>query len=138
MSESNKPIIYSDDISIRFGDLDFYGHVSSPAYLNFIISSRWNFLENNFDLTSADLVKRGLGFFLVNSNINYKKSVGGTSIVKVNSWVSEISGSKLTVEFTIEENKTRVSDGSLKFAIMDLGQMKPQALPEWANHIFWS
>lgn len=95
-------------------------------------------MENNFDLTSADLVKRGLGFFLVNSNINYKKSVGGTSIVKVNSWVSEISGSKLTVEFTIEENKTRVSDGSLKFAIMDLGQMKPQALPEWANHIFWS
>lgn len=137
MATDREPIIYTQDINVRFGDLDPYGHVNSPIYLDYIISSRWTYLEQHLNTTSADLIKKGLGFFLINSNINYKRSITGTSTITVRSWVSNVAGTKLTVDFTIKDQTTLYSDGQLLFAIMDLIEMKPQSLPGWVESIFW-
>ncbi len=138
MTIANTPIIYSQDIDVRFGDLDPYGHVNSSVYLDYIISSRWTYLEKNLSLKSSDLIDKGLGFFIINSNINFKRAISGAASIKVESWVSEVSGTKLTVDFSIKKDQSTCSDGKILFAIMDLATMKPQSLPSWANQIFWS
>jgi len=137
MANSGKPIIYTQDINVRFGDLDPYGHVNSPIYLDYVISSRWHFLEKHLNSSSDALIKKGLGFFIINSNINYRRSIAGTETITVDSWVSEVAGTKLTVVFEIKNKETLYSDGQLLFAIMDLRTMKPQALPDWVEAIFW-
>ena len=37
-----KPIVYRSELNVRFAELDPYGHVNSTHYLDYIISSRFD------------------------------------------------------------------------------------------------
>jgi YbgC/YbaW family acyl-CoA thioester hydrolase len=137
MNDTPQPIIYFDTINVRISDLDPYDHVNSAIYLDYIITSRWRFAELEMKASPASLVKKGLGFYLVNSNMNYRKSIQGSASIFVESWVSDIQNSKLFVDYTIKNEESLASEGKLTFIIMDLATMKPQSLPEWAEYLFW-
>ncbi len=138
MSNMRDPVVYSDTINVRISDLDPYNHVNSANYLDYIITSRWRYAELEMKASPAEVAKKGLGFYLVNSNINYLKSIKGSATLEVRSWVSSIDGSKLYVDFELESAGQGVSNGCLTFVIMDLATMKPQMLPEWAESLFWA
>ena len=130
-------IVYHGEINVRFNDLDPYGHVNASIFLDYIISSRWSFLEKELQVTVDELIKKGLGFFLVNSNINYLKPIYGNSLITVDSWVTVVDKASLTVEFEItNQSKKTVSTGSLVFAIIDLKTKHPMSLPKWAEYLF--
>jgi len=137
MADAREPIVYSDTINVRISDLDPYDHVNSANFLDYIITSRWRFAEHELGSSPASLVKKGLGFYLVNSNMNYRKSVQGSASLYVKSWVSDIQNVKLFVDYTIESDGDICSEGKLTFVIMDLSAMKPQGLPDWAEYLFW-
>lgn len=130
--------IYTDTIKTRFNDLDAYGHVNSSQYLDYVVSSRWHYCEMNLNISAKDLLQKNLGFYLINSNINYKRSIHGPSEIKIRSWVSKNESKYLTVDFVIEDKDDKLlSDGQLKFAVMDLKLGRTQALPDWAKTLFW-
>ncbi len=137
MTDKKTPIIYSNKLPTRFSDLDAYGHVGAPKYLDYIIASRWNYVETQLNTNAQELISKGLGFYLAASTIVYKKSVAGCVELDISSWISNCEGPKLDVEFTIELDGTRMTDGVLNFVIMDLRAMKPQRMPEWAEGYFW-
>ncbi|MBI4406075.1 MAG: acyl-CoA thioesterase [Deltaproteobacteria bacterium] len=135
---TGKPIIYIDVIKTRFNDLDPYGHVNASVYLDYIISSRWNYLEKTIGVNSAELIKQGVGFFLVNSNITYRKPIKGSTEVTVKSWVSSIEGPLLFVDFAIEgQNGTVFSNGVLQFVVMNLKTGQKQECPKEVEYLLW-
>ena len=136
--EELKPIIYSDTLKVRFSDLDPYGHENSAFYLDYVISSRWNFLEKSLDVSSQDLIEKGLGFYLIKSEINYKRAIKGATEVSIESFVSEVKRTRLYISFSMSNADRKVcSDGVLEFAIMNLKSGMPQGFPEWATYLFW-
>ena len=77
------PIIYKNTIRARFNDLDPYGHVNSSVYLDYIISSRWNYLENELGMSMTEAIRKGVGFYLINSNMNYKRPINGMEEIEI-------------------------------------------------------
>lgn len=132
------PIIYTASIGVRYGDLDPYGHVNSAVYLDYIISSRWIFLEKRFGLSAHDIISKGVAFFLVNANIDFLRELRGTQMVDVSSYVSRLESSELDVSFTIyRQDKKIASSGTLRFTIMDLRNMTRQSLPQSLIELFF-
>ena len=132
------PIIYKNTIRARFNDLDPYGHVNSSVYLDYIISSRWNYLENELGMSMTEAIRKGVGFYLINSNMNYKRPINGMEEIEIKSWVSNLEDTVLTVDYTINNQKGKIiSDGVLKFSIIDLITLRPQTLPDFVKPLFW-
>jgi acyl-CoA thioester hydrolase len=135
----NSPIIYDGFVEARFSELDPYGHVNSKHFLDYVISTRWSYLEKKLKMTSDELIKKGLGFFLKRSEINYKKPVAGGMLLYVSSHVEKAEDATLVIHFKIQdEGKQKLfADGELHFAVMDLVKLRPQALPEWVHEYFY-
>ena len=58
-------------IKVRGYHLDVYGHVNNARYLEFLEEGRWQAFEEQGSFEA--LTKAGLGFSVVNININYMR-----------------------------------------------------------------
>jgi len=134
------PIHYKSEQSTRFSDLDLYGHVNSKHYLDYIITSRWSFAEKELNWSANEIIKKGIGFYLIESNMKYPLPLAGIKTFTIDSWVEEVSGPVLHVPYAITNTARQktYSDGVLKFMVIDLKTNRPTPLPEWANELFWS
>jgi thioesterase III len=59
------------EIKVRGYHIDVFGHVNNARYLEFLEEGRWQWFEALTDV--AGLLKKGIGFSIVNININYRK-----------------------------------------------------------------
>lgn len=138
---STTPIIYETPLAVRFSDLDPYGHVGAHSYLAFVIAGRWQYAQETLKMTADDFIKRGVGFYMIRSEMDYVRPVVGTQTVITKSHVAEAEGTRLLVPFTIESTPEKGAKifckGQLSFAVMDLATMKPQALPDWVRPYFF-
>ena len=137
--DSKTPIIYEAFLDVRFGDLDPYGHVNASRYLDYVVSSRWTFLERTQSISSAELVRRGLAFFMTKATTEFRKPIAGAAQVRVRSHVGTLEGARLVTPFEIAsaDGATVHATGHLDFAIMNLETRKPMALPDWAMPLFF-
>lgn len=134
-----KPIIYSATVQVRFSDLDPYGHVNSARYLDYVISSRFQYSLEHLDVTDQLLISRGVGFFLTRAESSFHRPVVGVQKLLVTSWVSEIEGARLTVPYEIKLPSEKLANsGTLHFAVMDLKTQRPTEAPEWVVRLFRS
>ncbi len=134
-----EPIYYEYELPVRFTDLDPYGHVNVSVYLDYVITSRWLFLEKTMGKTVDDLLKTGIAFFTRRSQVDYLRPILFGQIIFVRSFISVSEESKLVVEFEIRDQtkETLHSRGTLEFAVVDIKTQKRTSLPEDAIPYFW-
>ena len=135
-----KPIEYAASIGVRFSDIDSYGHVNAQNYVDYVSTSRLNFMANEMKTNIQDVMTKGVGFFLVKSTINYRRPIVGLQTVLVKSHVSEIRGSRfLMIQFAISsaDEATMYSDGVLEFSIVDLKTAKSMIAAPWVVDLFF-
>ena len=135
-----KPIVFERAMSVQYGNLDPYGHVYSPYYLDFVISSRWLYSAERFQLGPNDFVKADLGFFLTRSEIDYRKPLVGLCEIMVRSHVEVTGETRITVPFAISQpaNVDHIyASGVLHLAVVDLKLGRPTPLPEWVKPYFF-
>jgi YbgC/YbaW family acyl-CoA thioester hydrolase len=139
-SSSSSPIIYEAEIPVRFSDIDSYGHVNSTHFLDYVITARWIFAERSLKVTNEDIIKQGLGFFLVNATMGFKLPIEGVKALKVSSYVQSVTGPRLNVSYEIRsaDGSSLHSSGTLLFIVMNLETKRPQELPEWAYSLFFT
>lgn len=131
------PIVYASTIAVRFSDLDPYGHVNSARYLDYIISSRFEYSRRHLDVTDQTLVAKGIGFFLTHAESRFLRPIQGVQELDVRSWVESIEGAELRVPYEIRLSNDKVaSEGQLKFAVIDLKTQRPTAPPDWVVALF--
>lgn len=133
------PLIYEAAVSVRFSDFDFYGHVNASRYLDFVSCSRWSFLYERFQVGPEYFYQENLGFYVLNSSIQFKKAITRLGNIWVTSFTEEQSFSTMGVAFSItsSEKDVEYASGNFRFAIMDLDKQKPKKLPIWAQKYFY-
>ena len=137
---SRKPITYDESVDIRFSDLDSYGHVNSKHYVDFVSTARIVFMEKTLKTTIEDAAKKGIGFYLTKSTINYLRPITGLVRVRCRSHVHEIRDGKVLVipfELLTEDGKRKYSDGTLEFTIVDMNTKRTTSAPEWVADLFF-
>jgi thioesterase-3 len=81
----------STEIKVRGYHTDMFGHVNNARYLEFLEEGRWKWVETTGAMGA--LLKKEIGFFVVNININYRKPA--------------ILGDKLLIETLFKGFKSR-------------------------------
>lgn len=134
-----KPIVYASRITVRFSDLDPYGHVNSAHYLDYVISARFVYARDNLNVTERLLKEKGVGFFLSAAQSKFVAPVVGVQELLVSSWVERIDGARLYVPYEIKLPNERVANhGELQFTVIDLSKNRPVDADDWVRSLFFS
>ena len=110
---------YLIEIKVRGYHADFYGHVNNARYLEFFEEDRWARLESRIDLRKW--AAKGLGFLIVNINVNYRKAVQVGETVLVSTDIERINtkSAVLKQEIVFKETKEVAADALITFVVID-------------------
>ena len=111
--------MHSIKIKVRGYHLDMYQHVNNARYLEFLEEARWHFIESKIDLN--EWMKKGLGFVVVNININYRKPASLDQTLEIQNNISRLNVRSATIEQKIylENTDMLVADAAVTFVIID-------------------
>jgi thioesterase-3 len=107
------------EIVVRGYHVDMYGHVNNARYLEFLEEGRWASFEARIDL--ARLTALGLGFMVVNINVNYRKAVGPGERLLVSTLLEKVGTRSATLkqEIRLKNSGKLVVDALVTFVIAD-------------------
>jgi len=110
---------YLTEIKVRGYHADFYGHVNNARYLEFFEEDRWARLESKIDLRKW--AAKGLGFLIVNINVNYRKAVMVGETVLVTTDIEKINtkSAVLKQEILFKETREVAADALITFVVID-------------------
>jgi acyl-CoA thioesterase FadM len=137
------PLLYTMPIDIRHNDLTPNSQLELSQYLEFVLSSRWQFLKKLKNMEATVFENRGIGFFMTKADIRYRKPVEGITTVLVRSWIGafrrEHTEISLPFLITTEDGSEVFADGVLDFSVIDFssGRAKRVTVPEWGNEFFY-
>jgi YbgC/YbaW family acyl-CoA thioester hydrolase len=137
---NKKPIIYKGLVDVHFSDLDFYGHVNSKHYVDYVSTVRLNYLVNPMNFPNEKVLEKGIGFFMTKSTVLYKRPILGLQKVLAQSHVAEIkNGSLLMIPFSLsnEIGDKVFAEGVLEFAVIDMTTKRPTSGPDWLLDLFF-
>lgn len=107
------------EIKVRGYHADFYGHVNNARYLEFFEEDRWARMESKIDL--RDWAARGLGFLVVNINVNYRKAVPVGETVLVTTDIDRINTKSVVLkqEIRFKSSNEVAADALVTFVVID-------------------
>lgn len=110
---------YLTEIKVRGYHADFYGHVNNARYLEFFEEDRWAQMESKIDLRAW--AARGLGFLVVNINVNYRKAVMVGETLQVSTRLEKFNtkSAVLRQEILFKVTGEVAADALVTFVIID-------------------
>ena len=107
------------EIVVRGYHVDMYGHVNNARYLEFLEEGRWASFESRIDLEKWAAM--GLGFMVVNINVNYRKAAVPGERLQVSTVLEKIGSRSATLkqEIRLAQTGDIVVDALVTFVIAD-------------------
>jgi acyl-CoA thioester hydrolase len=96
--------------TVRFRDLDVFGHVNNAVMFTFIETGRLHYLIE-VGLRSPQANWQGVAFILAHINCDFRKPVFYQQQVIVGTRIADIGRSSLRVEHRVEAEGTLVAEG---------------------------
>jgi len=117
--------MHQTKITVRGYHVDMYQHVNNARYLEFLEEARWQFVESVLDLSG--FLKKGMGFVVVNININYRAPATIGQVLIIKSLMAAIKRRSATIhqEIFLDGTEIKVADADVTFVIVDIKTGKP-------------
>jgi thioesterase III len=112
--------MHQTKITVRGYHVDMYQHVNNARYLEFLEEARWQYVESALDL--SEFMRKGMGFVVVNININYRIPATIGQVLEINSQMAAIKRRSATIhqEIFLTNTETKVADADVTFVIVDI------------------
>ena len=120
------------EITVRSTHIDVMGHVNNAKYVEFLEWGRVDEVEKK-GVDLWDMVKRGLGFAVVNLNIHYRKEAFVGDKLIVNTIFKELRNRKVGIIeqiITNKESNVVVCEAEVTFLIFDMHKHKSVTMPD--------
>lgn len=116
------------EIKVRGYHLDLYGHVNNARYLEFLEEARWNLLEATG--TVEAFTGNGLGFSIVNVNINYRRPAYLGEVLEIESSLASMGNrsAKIHQAVRLKGEGTMIADADVTFVVVAGPEGKAQPL----------
>ena len=138
---SSQPIIYKAPVKIRFSDIDRYQHVNTTYYPDYVFTSRFEFMNNQWGITPDHFEKEGVGFYTTRFELFFLKPISASvSEINIASNVFETDRSLLKIQFQITDLSQSItfSKGTFEMFAIDLKTQKPlKEIPESMKAYIW-
>lgn len=121
-------------IKVRGYHLDMFRHVNNARYLEFLEEGRWAYFDANPQFFYR---LRGVTFFVVNININYRRPASLGDMLDVQTRLSKIGNNSGVLRQEIYNAKTEdlIVDADITFVIADAKTQIPLNLKELFNDV---
>lgn len=114
---------------VYYEDTDAGGVVYHARYLHFFERARTEYLRT-FNFSQQELLVENKGAFVVKSmNIDYCFPAKLDDLLQIETLVTEIKGASIIFSQMIKRNELTLCRATVKVAYVDLGKMKPVAIP---------
>ena len=115
---------------VYYEDTDAGGVVYHARYLHFLERARTECLRE-FNFSQQTLLNENKGAFVVKSmNIDYCVAARLDDLLQVETAVTELKGASIIFSQTIKRDDVLLCRVTVKVAYVDLGKMKPVAIPQ--------
>ena len=129
-----KKIIYTPEIYTY--NIDFAGHVSNIAYIQWMEIGRLKLLEE-IGLSVHEIAKIGITPVLVSTEIKYRKPLYLGDKVTAEVWISELSHATAFMKFRFYKNKSEIAaEGIQKGLFININSQKPHRLTPEQRKLF--
>lgn len=132
--ESNLPppqrkLQHTSRIVVRWGDMDFYGHVNNTVYFRFFEQARVEWIENEGFIVSPQSES---GAVIINASCTFLIPMNYPGTVEVRTYVGAIgrSSCQTYVEMRIEGDDRIYAEGAAKVVWMNTQNGKSVPLPD--------
>ena len=117
-------MLIHSEIKVRGYHLDMFRHVNNARYLEFLEEGRWAFFDGNSQFFHH---LKGVTFFVVNININYRRPATLGDTLDVQTSLSEIGNTSgiLHQEIYNVKSEDLVVDADVTFVIVDAKTQNP-------------
>lgn len=115
-------MVYHTDIQVRFNDTDALGHVSNIAFALYIEQARVEFFRS--------LGMSRITVILAHLSQDFRKQIKFGDRVHVETKVSKIGNTSVTLEQTIIANKELAAEAKSVVVLFDYDAQKPKAIAE--------
>ena len=121
--------IFCYPVRVYYEDTDAGGVVYHARYLHFFERARTEWLRM-FNFSQQDLLQQNSGAFVVKTmHIDYCFPARLDDLLSVETQVSAIKGATIIFEQCLKREELVLSKATVKVAYVDLGKMKPVAIP---------
>jgi acyl-CoA thioester hydrolase/thioesterase-3 len=100
---------FETELEVRPDDIDMYRHVHSSRYMDYVLAARFDQMERCYKMPMREFEKRGFGWFMAATQMNFKRPLGLGDRCIVRTWIEKFTLIGVRVQFQIE----RVADGKL-------------------------
>lgn len=123
---------FEHEVSVRYSDLDTYGHVNNAVYGTYCQEARIAYSREVMGVGSVD----DLDAVVASLSIDLRASVTEPTSVDVRVWTDELGESSLTLQYELEQDGRLVAEAATTVVSIDPQTGEPQSLPtEWRERI---
>ena len=112
--------------SVRVADINYGGHVSNAAVMNFFQDGRIAYL-NNFDFTELDI--GGVGIIIPEAHVRYLKEMFLGDILQVEVRINSMRNSSMVMQYQIVRDEEICVEGSTNMVAFDYDRRKSVRIP---------
>ncbi|WP_340650121.1 thioesterase family protein [Pseudoxanthomonas winnipegensis] len=117
-------------ISVRWRDMDAYGHVNNAKYISYLEEARVRWLHG---VTSGQTMGRGISPVVANTDVNYRRPIVWPNDIVVELFVERVGNSSVTIGHRIvadNDDTVLYSDGHVVVVWIDTATGKSAPIPE--------
>ncbi|GAB4283106.1 MAG: thioesterase family protein [Deferrisomatales bacterium] len=115
--------------AVRVGDINYGGHVSNAAVLNYFQDGRIAYLARLGPFSELDLGE-GCGLILPEARVRYLAEMFLGDALTIGVRVDEVGRSSLTMSYRIEREGRPTAEGTTALVAFDYAARKPRRVPQ--------
>lgn len=129
------PAVYAKfetELQVRPDDIDMYQHVHSSRYMDYVLAARFDQMERCYRMPMREFEKRGFGWFMAATQMNFKRPLGLGDRFVVRTWIEKFTLIGVKVQFQIERAADRKlsCDGWFDYVMVSIETARAVRLPE--------
>ena len=123
---------FETELQVRPDDIDMYQHVHSSRYMDYVLAARFDQMERCYKMPMAEFQKRGFGWFMAATQMNFKRPLGLGDRFTVRTWIEQFTPIGVKVQFQIVRAADRKlsCDGWFDYVMVSTGTARAVRLPE--------
>ena len=92
---------FETELQVRPDDIDMYQHVHSSRYMDYVLAARFDQMERCYKMPMGEFQKRGYGWFMSATQMNFKRPLGLGDRFVVRTWIEKFTLIGVRVQFLI-------------------------------------
>ncbi|MBT3596961.1 MAG: acyl-CoA thioesterase [Verrucomicrobia bacterium] len=125
--------IFESEMDVRPDDIDMFQHVHASKYQDYILAARFDQMKRCYGISMEAFMEKGLGWFVRDFCIEYKRSLGLGDRFKVKTWIQDFFRTGVCVHFEIIRKTTDklCCKGKSHYTMVSLTTQRPEPIPGW-------